>query len=264
MIRSSLVVALALGVAPLLNAQEKPAPAVQQAISATWKLDAAHSDVIPDNPLQGARGLGAVSGGNSSHGGGGGGGGGRGGTGGGGSGASSASLQGLLLTANSTRADTARALVICDSLKSAGTPAAAAALASAGSSACGGGDGGQRNANPNLQLVMAAIAPGAGIVVAANDSVVAIATANMLKANPNAVSNWKTDGKKHQDAQMDGSIIESESGWKDGVLTIAFGVVGVGTFTREFKPSKDGKTLELKETILVGRQKAEYKLTFNR
>ena len=101
-------------------------------------------------------------------------------------------------------------------------------------------------------------------MIAANDSVVALATANMLKANPNAQSNWKTDGKKHQDAQMDGSIIESESSWKDGVLTIAYGVVGVGTFTREFKPSKDGKTLEVKETLLVGRQKAEYKLAFNR
>ena len=115
-----------------------------------------------------------------------------------------------------------------------------------------------------MKLVMAEVNPGVGIVIAANDSVVASATANMLKANPGAVSNWKTDGKKRQDAQMDGTIIESESGWKDGVLTISFGVVGLGTFTREFRPSKDGRTLELKETILVGKQKAEYKLMFNR
>ena len=111
---------------------------------------------------------------------------------------------------------------------------------------------------------MAEVNPGARIAIQANDSVVALATANMLKMNPSAVSNWKTDGKKHQDAQMDGTIVESQSGWKDGVLSIMFGAVGVGSFTREFKVGKDGKTLELKETIVMSGRKAEFKFVFNR
>ena len=123
---------------------------------------------------------------------------------------------------------------------------------------------GGRGRDPRLQAVMADINPGAGIVLGVNDSVVAIATATMLKANPNAQSNWKTDGKKHQDAQMDGTIVEMQSGWKDGVLTLMYGVVGVGSLTREFKVAKDGKTLELKETMEVNGRKAEKKLVFNR
>lgn len=189
MLRVPVVLALGLVFAPALTAQDKPTAAMLQAVSGTWKLDPAHSDTVPADPMSRGAGPRGFS---------------------------------------------------------------------------GGGSRGGGGADPNLRLVMAEVNPGAGLVVAANDSTVAMATANMLKANPNAVSNWKTDGKKYQDAQMDGTITESQSGWRDGVLTIMYGVVGVGSFTREFKLGRDGKTLELKETVLAGGRKAEYKLSFNR
>lgn len=236
------VLALCLSIAPALAAQDKPTPAMQQGISGTWKIDAARSDVIPENPLAGARGLGAVQGGNPTRAGAtagsaGGRGGSRGGGGGGGGGGGAAD---------------------------AGAIGGGAAAGGGSAGQPGGGGGGGRGMNANLQLVLAEANPGAGIVIAANDSIVAIATANMLKGNPNGQSNWKTDGKKHQDALMDGTILESESGWKDGVLTISYGAIGFGTFVREFKVSKDGKTLELKEIVQATGRKAEYKLEFIR
>lgn len=119
-----------------------------------------------------------------------------------------------------------------------------------------------RNRDPHLQIVLDDADPGAGIVIAANDSVVSMATATQLKAGTQAA--WRTDGKKHQDAQMDGSIIEKQAMWRDGVLTTMINVAGVGSLKREFKLSKDGKTLEIKESIEAGPRKADKKLVFTR
>ena len=230
MLRVPVVLALGLVFAPALTAQDKPTAAMPQAVSGTWKLDPAHSDTVPADPMSRGAGPRGFSGGGSR--GGGGGGAAAGGGGGGGRGRTAAPppppVDTVVVQPPPPVQDR------------------------------GGG------ADPNLRLVMAEVNPGAGLVVAANDSTVAMATANVLKANPNAVSNWKTDGKKYQDAQMDGTITESQSGWRDGVLTIMYGVVGVGSFTQEFKLGRDGKTLELKETVLAGGRKAEYKLSFNR
>jgi len=234
-VRFLALAALTLGAAPALCAQEKPTPAAQQAVAGKWLLDQGHSDTIPGDPLAHAANHGAISGGGgSSHSGAGVGGGGRGGSGGKGG-------------------------------KGAPAPAPVAPTggdAPAVSAPVQGGFG--RNRDPHLQLVLADANPGAGMVIAANDSTVAIATAVMLKADPNAQSNWKTDGRQHQNAQMDGSIIETQAMWKGGTLTVIYGIAGVGSLKREFKPSKDGKTLELKETIESNGRKADYKLIFTR
>jgi hypothetical protein len=124
--------------------------------------------------------------------------------------------------------------------------------------------GGMRGRDPHLQLVTADANPGAGMVIAANDSTVALATATMLRGDPKAQSNWKTNGHPYQDAQMDGTIIQTQAAWKDGTLTLTYGIAGVGSLKREFKPGKDGKTLEVKETIEAGGRKADYKLIFTR
>jgi hypothetical protein len=228
-----LIVPLVFALAPALAAQDKPTPAMQESLKGKWVLDAARSDPLPADPLAGAAGGGAVGMGGGRSSGGGGGGGGGGGKGKGGSGGASSS--GAATTTTSPAPDPNQAP-----------------------------QGFGRNRDPHLAMVIADVNPGAGMFIGVNDSVVAIATAAMLKADPNAQSNWKTDGKKHQEAQMDGSITEIESTWKDGVLTISYGVAGVATFKREFKPGKDGKTLEVKETVESNGRKAEYKLLFNR
>jgi hypothetical protein len=225
MLRFLTPLALTLAIAPALAAQEKPAPAVQQAYSGKWNFDQSRSDTVSGDPMAGMRG-GAIGGGSGRGGSGGGGGGGRQRGGGGGGG---------------------------------GATTPPPVDSNAQQQPAGG-----RGRDPRLAAVMADMNPGAGMVLGVNDSVVAIATATMLKANPSAQSNWKTDGKKHQDAQMDGTIVEMQSGWKDGVLSIMYGVVGVGSLTREFRITKDGKTLEMKEIIEVNGRKAEKKLVFNR
>lgn len=112
-------------------------------------------------------------------------------------------------------------------------------------------------------LVLAEADPGAGINMAANDSIVALATATMI-AKSIGQSEYKTDGKKRQEALMDGTIIETQASWSDGVLTITKSVAGVATLKREFKISKDGKTMEVKEHIEAAGRKADKKLVFNR
>ena len=109
-----------------------------------------------------------------------------------------------------------------------------------------------------MVLVMSDINPGAGLVLALNDSAVTIANAR------NEQSSFKTDGRKRQDAQMDGSIVETQALWKDGVLVIARGVTGTAVLRREFKVSKDGSMLEVKETVDAGGGKVQKKLVFIR
>jgi hypothetical protein len=218
---------LCLGIAPRLAAQEVPTPAQQQALTGKWLLDQAKSDSLPSpaDALARAGGGRALGGGGGRGGGGGGGGGGRG-------------------------------------RGSAGGAAAAPPVDAAPPAAAPSGGG---RGNPAMVQALAEFNPGSGVIIAVNDSVVAIATAAMLKSSPdNAQSNWKTDGKKHQDAQMDGSVIETQSGWRDGVLTIMNGVQNVVSLKREFKLGKDGKTLEMKETVEAGGRKADYKLVFNK
>lgn len=225
MLRPFMTLALVVAVCPRLAAQEKPTPAVQQAIAATWLFDQSKSDTVAGDPTSGGAQVRGALGGGGARGGGGGGGGG-GGRGGG-------------RTAPPT------------------TPPP-----DAGAPPEGGGN--QRGrVDPRLELVFAEADPGAGININANDSLVAMATATMIAKSLGATE-YKTDGKKRQEALMDGTIIETQASWSDGVLTIVKSVAGVGLLKREFKLSKDGKVLEIKEHIEAAGRKADKKLVFNR
>lgn len=221
---------LVFAIAPALASQEKPTPAVRQAITGAWQFDQARSDTVSGDPLAGGTDVRSF-GGRAGHSDGGGGGGGRG-SGGGGRGGRGGGGSVTVLPP-----DTAAPAAPVERPRS-------------------------RPRDPHLQIVLADVDPGAGIVIAANDSVVTMATTATVK--PATQSNWKTDGKKHQEAQMDGSIIETQAMWQDGVLTTIKGVAGVGSLKREFKLSKDGKALEVKERIEVSGRKVEKKLVFTR
>ncbi len=225
MLRPLLTVSFIVAVAPRLAAQDKPTAAVQQAISGTWQFDQAHSDTVTGDPLAHAVMNRAITGGSGPAGGGGGGGGGGGKGGKGGGGAAAAST--LAPVKDTTQPVAPRP-----------------------------------HYDAHTQIVMADVDPGAGYVIAANDSTVAMATAAMVKSGTQV--NWKTDGKKHQAAQMDGTIIETQAGWQDGTLTLLTNIPGVGSLKREFEVSKDGKTLKVKESIDVGGRKADKKLVFDK
>lgn len=110
----------------------------------------------------------------------------------------------------------------------------------------------------HLVLVTGDMNPGAKLIIAVNDSAVSMA------ASIGQLSSFRTDGRKRQAAQMDGSIIENQAQWKDGVLQVITGVANVASLKREFKPSKDGNTLELKETLEMSGRKVAKKLVFTR
>ena len=228
MLRPIPVLALAAIIAAPLAAQEKPTADQQRALAGTWRFDQSRSDTVSVGALRGLRtnvGVGVRGGGGSSDGGGGGGGGRRrGGGGGGGAGGG---------VAPPTAADS-------EAIRAAGDRA------------------NQVVTDPHMALVLSDINPGAGLVIAINDSAVSMANAR------NEQSSFRTDGRKRQVAQMDGSIVETQAGWKDGVLQIERGVAGTAILKREFKPSKDGGTLELKESVEAGASKVQKKLIFTR
>ena len=206
-------------VAAPLAAQDKPTPEAQKAVAGTWKLDASRSDSI-GNPLAALGGGAGFGGGSRGGGGGGGGGGGRGG-----------GRRGGGAPVNPDSSATPQA---------APDPVAG------------------RGRDPNLMMVVNEMSPGAGIVIAVNDSAIAMANAAGVQ------SAYKTDGKRRQAAQMDGTVIETLALWKDNVLQVTKGIAGVASVKREFKPSKDGATLEVKETLDVGGRKVDKKLVFTR
>lgn len=235
MLRPIIPLACLVGLATALPAQEKPTLEQQHAVAGTWKLDQARSDTVSTGALRGLRTnaglLGRAAGGNNGSDGaaagggrrrGGGGGGSTGGTGGGGG--ASPPL----------------------------TAADSAAIRAAGDRAA------QAVADPHMALVQSDINPGAGLVIAVNDSAVSIANARGEQ------SSFRTDARRRQVAQMDGSIVETQAEWKDGALTIERGVAGTAMLKREFKPAKDGNTLEVKETVDAGGGKVQKKLTFTR
>jgi hypothetical protein len=228
MLTFATVLALAAVAASSLKAQEKPTADQQKLIGGTWKLDASRSDAVTGDMLNavhgGGGGFAPRSGGSGGAGSGGGGGGGRGGRGAG--------------RAPAPSPDSAAAAA--DSAEAAQRRLAA-----------------NTPRDPRMAIIASDFAPGEKMIIATNDSTVAIATAG-------GQSSYKTDGRSHQDAQMDGTIIETESGWKDGTLEVSHGVVGVAMLKREFKPNKDGSVLEIKETVDAGGGKLQKKLVFVR
>jgi hypothetical protein len=216
--------ALTIGAAFSLSAQEKPTADQQKLINGTWKLDPARSDAVGASALNSMRGgeggFARPSGGGGRGGGGGGGGKGKG-------------------------------------RQQAPVPDSSAAAAASADAARNQEMEASTLRDPHMAIILSDFAPGAKMIIATNDSTVAIAVAA-------GQSSYKTDGHKRQDAQMDGSIIETEAGWKDGTLAVAHGVTGVAMLTREFKPNKDGSVLEIKETVEAGGGKLQKKLVFTR
>ena len=226
-------------IAVSLPAQERPTADQQHVVAGTWKFDQSRSDTVSHGALSGLRGSVGVgrrsgggagsSGGGSGSGGGGGGGGRRGGGGGGGGGGGAGGGAPPAMTADdsaSMRAASERATQVVS--------------------------------DPHMALVLSDIDPGARLVIAINDSAVSIANGR------NKQSSFRTDGRKRQSAQMDGSIVETLALWKDGILQVERGVAGTAILKREFKPSKDGSTLEVKETVEAAGGKVQKKLIFTR
>jgi hypothetical protein len=224
--------ALVIAIVPALAAQEKPTPAEQKAIAGTWHFDQSRSDTLGSDPLAGmgggprsfGGGSGGARGGGGAGSGGGGGGGGGGRRGGGGGGGAGAPI------------------APPDSIGVQRAPERS----------------GGRGRDPHLALVVGDMNPGAKMIIAVNDSATSMASAT------GQLSSFRTDGRKRQAAQMDGSIIENQAQWKDGVLQVMTGVANVASLKREFRPSKDGSRLELRETVEAGGGKVQKKLIFTR
>lgn len=116
----------------------------------------------------------------------------------------------------------------------------------------------QAMGDPHMAMVMSDANPGNKLTIVVTDT-------NVTLTNAAGQSNaFSTDGRKHQEAEMDGSIVEWQASWDGDVLTITRGVVGVVTLKREFRPSKDGNTLEVKESGEAGASKTDKKLVFTR
>ncbi len=229
MLRPLASLALVIAIVPALTAQEKPTPAAQKAIAGTWHFDQSRSDTLGSDPLSGIgdgpRSIGG-GGGRDSGGAPGGGGGVPGGGGGG--------------------------------RRGGGGGGARTPIPPPDSSGVRPAPSTGRERDPHVALVTSDMNPGAKLIIAVNDSAVSMA------ASTGQLSSFRTDGRKRQAAQMDGSIIENQALWKNGVLQVITGVANIASLKREFRPSKDGNMLELKETLDVDGRKVDKKLVFAR
>lgn len=243
MLRPLAVLGLTLAAAPALLAQDKPTPAQLAAVAGTWHFDQAHSDTIPANPMallrRGGRGGGGGGGGDAGGGGGDIGGAGdpgagsAGGGGGGGGGGSRRSGGG-------------------------GGGGSGGGSSSRPTGLASRNGGMPRGNDPKMQALLAEVRPPATLVITADDSIVSLADAN------GDITEWRADGKKRQQAQMTGDVIELQAGWRFGELTLWRSIPGSASLKRVFKASNDGKTLELKLTLDMGGSKVDKKLSFTR
>ena len=94
-------------------------------------------------------------------------------------------------------------------------------------------------------------------VIVATDNLVTIADST------GASVEWLPDGKKHQEAQYEGGVIESQAGWKFGEFFVLRGVPNEISVRREYKLSKDGKSLEMQITVEKGK-KVEQKFFYTK
>lgn len=126
----------------------------------------------------------------------------------------------------------------------------------------GGGGGGGRGLGSrmggggNMRVFLGEVRPLQTMVLKISDGEVITADQTGYETT------WKTDGKKHQVAQMEGGVIEFRGEWQGKVLILEKSIPGAGGVTREFKPAKDG-SLELTVTLEVGK-KVEQKLVYTR
>ena len=122
-----------------------------------------------------------------------------------------------------------------------------------------GGRGGRANGlsdqkNVTVLLELRRLDP---VVITATDTEVSIADSS------GAIIEWRADGKKHQEAQFEGGVIESQAGWKFGEFFVVRGVPNGIYVRRDYKLSKDGKSLEMKVTATKGK-KAEFKFFYTK
>ncbi|HEY4321571.1 MAG TPA: hypothetical protein VGM77_10400 [Gemmatimonadales bacterium] len=138
-----------------------------------------------------------------------------------------------------------------------GGSAPPAPAASPDSAAVQGPAAPRERGDPRMAIILAEAIPGNTITFTVNDSSLTFANA------AGEVTPWKTDGRKRQKAQMDGSVIETQAQWDGNSVELTRTIAGVATLKREFKPGKDG-SLEVKETIESPTQKVEKKVVFTR
>jgi hypothetical protein len=112
--------------------------------------------------------------------------------------------------------------------------------------------------DPKNRLVLAEGRPHQTMVITATDSLVTIAD------DAGNIVEWRADGKKRQEAQFEGGVIETQAGWKFGDFSVMRGVPEGLYIRREYKLSKDGKTLEMKVSFEMGKMKGEKKLVYTK
>ncbi len=95
------------------------------------------------------------------------------------------------------------------------------------------------------------------MVITAEDTLLTIAD------SAGSIVEWRTDGKKRQEAQFEGGVIESQAGWKYGDLFVLRGIPNGLYIRREYKLAKDAKSLEIKLTF-EGSKKIETKLVYTK
>lgn len=112
--------------------------------------------------------------------------------------------------------------------------------------------------DPKMRIVMGEARPAPLMVITASDFDVTIAD------DQGHITPWRADGRKHQEAQMEGGVLESESKWKGKTLVVERGIPEGASVRREFKPSDDGKSLEVKSVLEMGGRKVERKFVYTR
>ncbi len=111
--------------------------------------------------------------------------------------------------------------------------------------------------SPAMAYVIIDMLPPATLQISATDTGVVLTSGNRT-------STWNTDGKTHQEALMEGGMLESQAAWDGTALQLQRDIPNSATLTREFRVAKDGATLEVKETLKYNGQKVEKKLVFTR
>ncbi|MES2124697.1 MAG: hypothetical protein V4503_08425 [Gemmatimonadota bacterium] len=213
--------------APALAAQEKPAPAVTAALAGTWRFDASRSDSMPGSP-------GALFGGGEQRPGG---------------AAGAAAAVGGAPTGGGGGGRR----------RGGGGGGGGGGGESGGGGGLGarGGGGGRMN-DPKMRSLMAEARPAPEMVITASDFDATIAD------DAGHITTWRADGRKKQEAQMEGGVIEFEAKWKGKALVLSRNIPESATLRREFKPSDDGKSLEVKSVLEMGGRKVERKFVYTR
>jgi len=93
--------------------------------------------------------------------------------------------------------------------------------------------------NPYVHELMTQLAAPAEMDFAAGADQVSIAVGDVSVK-------WTPDGKKHQQAQMDGTLLQNTATWKGDKLQLVDGVEGAAELKREIKLIDDGQAMEMK------------------